>query len=321
MNIVVLGAGAVGCYYAARLALAGQRVTLIARPAQLQVMQAQGLRLIMNGAVHTAWPALSAEVASAAQADVLLLCVKSRDTEAAAQALRVVLPAHAVVVSLQNGVENPGCLQQWLSQPIAAAAVYLASAMQSPGVVEHLGRGELLIGPITASEALQAPLRRLAELFRSAGVGVEVSPDVLGALWAKLVINCAYNALSAMVMKGYGELVAQPGILELQRRIVAEAVAVAQADGHPLDGQAVWAATERIAHTMPAQFSSTAQDLLHGRPTEIDHLNGTICRRGAALGVPTPVNQALWTLVKEMEREPVATTGGATVEVASTSGT
>ena len=72
MNIVVLGAGAVGCYYAARLALAGQRVTLIARPAQLQVMQAQGLRLIMNGAVHTAWPALSAEVASAAQADVLV---------------------------------------------------------------------------------------------------------------------------------------------------------------------------------------------------------------------------------------------------------
>jgi 2-dehydropantoate 2-reductase len=314
MHIMVLGAGAVGCYYAARLALSGKHVTLLARDAVAPRLRSEGVKLITEGQTLVARPAVVCDLAAAAQADVLLLCVKSGDTAHCARALAQTLPATATVVSLQNGVENPACLQHWLQRPVAAAAVYLASVMLAPGVVQHLGRGEILLGPAeagAAADGLRAPLNELAQALREAGVGVEISDDVMSALWAKLVINCAYNALSALVMKGYGEWAHQWGMDKLRRAIVDEALAVAWAQGQKLDRDAIWAATERIAQTMPAQFSSTAQDLQRGRPTEIDHLNGTICRRGSALGVATPVNQALWTLVKAMEAAPFEALDGA----------
>jgi 2-dehydropantoate 2-reductase len=123
----------------------------------------------------------------------------------------------------------------------------------------------------------------------------------MAELWTKLMVNCAYNAISALAQMPYGRLAAQPAIRELQQAVVREVVAVAQAEGQPLPLDAALAAMERIATAMPLQLSSTAQDLARGKPTEIDHLNGTVARRGAELGIATPVNQALHALVKLVE--------------------
>jgi len=129
---------------------------------------------------------------------------------------------------------------------------------------------------------------------------VELSDNVPGALWLKLVLNCAYNALSAITDLPYGPLVAQPGIPETMRAAVLECLAVAGARGIALPGD-VFEAVDRIARTMPGQFSSTAQDVRRGKRSEIDHLNGFVVREGERLGIATPVNRALHALVKVID--------------------
>jgi len=183
--------------------------------------------------------------------------------------------------------------------------VYVATAMPEPGVVTHHGRGDLVIGPLDAAAArnptLGERLQAVVDLFAAAQVPVRISPDVMGELWSKLMVNCAYNAISGLAQLPYGAMAALPAIVEVQRAVVSEVVAVAQADGQHLPLDAALEAMDRIARAMPAQLSSTAQDMARGKPSEIDHLNGFVARRGAELGIATPVNQTLHALVKLVE--------------------
>ena len=130
---------------------------------------------------------------------------------------------------------------------------------------------------------------------------VRISPDVMAELWSKLMVNCAYNAISGLAQAPYGELAALAPIRELQHAVVAEVVALAAAEGVDLQLAPSLEAMERIAPAMPAQLSSTAQDMARRKPSEIDHLNGFVARRGRELGVATPANQALYALVKLVE--------------------
>ena len=219
-----------------------------------------------------------------------------------ARQLAPLLKPDALVISLQNGVDNAETLARHLTQAVVPAAVYVATAMPAPGEVHHHGQGHLVIGPINAAAAadaaLMSRLQSVVDLFASAEVSVRVSPDVFGELWRKLIVNCAYNAVSGLTRQPYGRMADLPAIVDLQRAGVREVVAVAQAAGQTIDLDASMAAMAAIATTMPGQRSSTAQDMARGRPTEIDHLNGFVVRRGAELGVPTPLNQALHALVK-----------------------
>lgn len=291
-RIAVMGAGAVGCYYGGMLARAGHDVVLIGRPAHVQAVQRDGLRLQAQGFDERIRLRASGDAAAAAGAQLVLLSVKSTDTEAAAEQLRPHLAPGALLVTLQNGVDNAQRLRAALpGQSIAAAVVYVAVEMAGPGHVRHHGRGELIIEPASASAAA-------ARLLSAAGVPTEVSADVEGALWTKLIINCAYNALSAIARRPYGALVQSEGVATVMDDVVAECLAVARAEGVELAEQRIRKAVHGLAQTMPAQYSSTAQDLMRGRATEIDHLNGHIVRRGTALGIATPANRVLHTLVR-----------------------
>lgn len=297
LQVAVLGAGAVGCFYGGMLARAGHRVTLIGRPQHVQVFEAQGLRMQTQTFDETVKVSASTIPAAVAGADLVLFAVKSPDTETAGAQMREHLKPGALVLCLQNGVDNAERLRAVLpGTEVAAAVVYVATEMAGPGHLRHHGRGELVIEPSPASE-------RVAQALVEAGVPTEVSDNVRGALWAKLILNCAYNALSAVGRIAYGELVQRPGVQDIMRDVVAECRAVAAADGVSLPGD-VDAAVRRIAETMPTQFSSTAQDLMRGKPSEIDHLNGHVVRRGEALGVPTPANRVLWAVVKLVEKTP-----------------
>ena len=294
LQVAVLGAGAVGCFYGGMLARAGHRVTLIGRPQHVQVFEAQGLRMQTLAFDETVKLHASTEASAVAGADLVLFAVKSPDTETAGAQMREHLKPGALVLCLQNGVDNAERLRAVLTGvQVAAAVVYVATEMAGPGHLRHHGRGELVIEPSTASE-------RVVQALAAAGVPTEISDNVRGALWAKLILNCAYNALSAVGRIAYGELVQQPGVKDTMRDVVAECRAVAAADGVTLPGD-VDAAVRRIAETMPSQYSSTAQDLMRGKPSEIDHLNGHVVRRGEALGVPTPANRVLWAVVKLVE--------------------
>jgi 2-dehydropantoate 2-reductase len=125
--------------------------------------------------------------------------------------------------------------------------------------------------------------------------------DIRGSLWTKMLMNCAYNAISALGRSRYGRMAARAEIREIMRHAIEEAVAVARAGAVPLPAENFVEAAWKLAETMSNATSSTAQDLARGRKTEIDSLNGYIVRRGAALGVPTPVNQTLYGLIKLLE--------------------
>jgi len=294
MHIAVMGAGAVGCYYGGMLAHAGHSVMLIGRQRHVDAVRRDGLLLDTLGFRAQVPLAASTEASAVAGAELVLVCVKSTDTEAAAAAMAPYLARGAVLLSLQNGVDNADRLQALLpDQAVLPAVVYVATEMAGPGHVKHHGRGELVIGPSPASDDIVA-------LFASAQVAVQISDNVAGELWAKLILNCAYNALSAITQLPYGRLVQGEGVQAVMRDVMDECLAVASAAGVVVPGDA-WAAVQRIAQTMPTQLSSTAQDLALVRRSEIDHLNGLVLRRGAALGVATPVNRVLHTLVKLLE--------------------
>jgi 2-dehydropantoate 2-reductase len=304
-SIAVVGAGAVGGFFGAMLARAGHPVTLIARPAQVQAIERQGLRLDMAGRVESVPVAASADIAAVRGAGLVLVCVKSADTDATARELAPHLDADALVLSLQNGVENASTIARHVRQTVVPAVVYVATSAPEPGLVRHHGRGDLVVGPLDAAAAadatVSARLQALVELFASAQVPVRISAGVIAELWAKLLVNCAYNAISALAQASYAQLAALPAIREVQVAIVHEVVAVAAADGVELALPESIEAMDRIAVAMPGQLSSTAQDLARGKPTEIDHLNGFVARRGRELGVATPVNQTLHALVKLVE--------------------
>mgnify|MGYP000884903046 FL=1 len=291
LSVAVMGAGSVGCYFGALLARAGHSVTLIGRASHMQAINEHGLRLqTATEDIHVP-VATSTSADSVAGADVVLLCVKSTDTEAAAAQIKPYLANHTQVLSLQNGVDNDQRLRQMLGkQPVAAAVVYVATAMAGLGHVRHFGRGELVIAPCPQGDAI-------AQQFSAAHIPTQISGSVLAALWQKLIINCVYNALSALTQQPYGWLVVQSGVPAVMQDIASECKAVALADGVQLPAN-VDEAVAAIARTMPQQLSSTAQDLARAKPTEIDHLNGYVVRRGQALGIATPANRLLQVLVQ-----------------------
>lgn len=296
MKIAVMGAGAVGCFYGGMLARAGHEVVLIGRPSHVESIQKQGLLLETLAFTERVAASAGSDPALVHDAALVLCCVKSNDTAAAATAMAPFLSGDAVVLSLQNGVDNAQQLSTLLGREVFPAVVYVAAEMAGAGHVRHHGRGELLIGPSPHAE-------RLVTLFATAGVSVQISGNVSGALWTKLIINCVINALSAITRLPYGPLAKIPGMETVMRDVLAECQAVAKADGIDLP-DTLWASIEGIMRSMPTQRSSTAQDVERGKRSEIDHLNGYMVERGRVLGVATPVNRMLQTLVRGLEKTP-----------------
>ena len=294
LKFAVMGAGAVGCYYGGMLARAGHDVVLIARPLHVQAVNSVGLRLQTQTFDEQIHLQASSDASAVKNADVVLFCVKSSDTEASGSLIQPYLRADALVMCLQNGVDNADRLRSVLTRnTMSAAVVYVATEMAGPGHVKHHGRGDLVVEPCAFDKGA-------VDALVAAGVPAEVSSNVRGALWAKLVLNCAYNAVSAITQLPYGKTVAGVGVQDVMRDVVAECMAVAHADGVEVMGD-VHAAVANLAGSMPLQKSSTAQDLARSKPTEIDFLNGFIVQRGQALDVATPANRVLWALVRLLE--------------------
>jgi 2-dehydropantoate 2-reductase len=303
-RVAVVGAGAVGGYFGGMLARAGADVTLIGRAMHVDVWTRDGLFIdSVNFQEHISIKA-STDIAAARDAELVLFAVKSNDTEATARQLARHVRSDALVVGLQNGVDNVPRMRNAAALDPLAAVVYVASAMPAPGRIKHSGRGDLVLGDLPGRSAppRDASIARVSAWFEAAGVPCRVSSDIEAELWTKLIANAALNAISALARATYGEIVATPEARETVHQLVSECVAVARAGRVGLAdadfADMVW----RFAEKAGGVYSSTAQDLERGKRTEIDSLNGFVVRRGAELGVPTPVNQSLVALMKLRER-------------------
>jgi len=305
-KIVVMGAGAVGCYFGGMLSRAGHDVTLIARPEHVNAINVQGLHMDCMTFQEFVAVRASTELEALRHADLILFCVKSPDTLATIELVSPYLKSDAIILSLQNGVDNCERIRSVVDNPVFPAVVYVATMMAGPGRLKHNGRGELVIGPWESTSAeVQANqlvlLGQLSEVLAKASIPCPVSKDVRRELWFKFLVNCSYNAISAIGQIEYGKMVSVEAVKELIDTLADEVLAIAHHEQINITKAEATQANDMIARTMVTQRSSTAQDIARKKSTEIDFLNGLVVRKGRAYGIPTPANLSVYALVKMME--------------------
>ena len=294
------------------LARAGMDVTLIGRQRHVDAINRDGLLFQSGDAEERIAVAATTDIAAVGGADLILFCVKYLDTEDAAAKMAPHLAPDAVILSLQNGVDNAERIRVHVKQPGRAGAGLCRGEYPGPGTrAAHRRRppDHRAIGRFRGRDADGRLLDEIAALVYAApGSPVRISDDIEADLWTKLVMNCAYNAICALCGAPYGRMVASPEVRGVMREVVAEVVLVARAKGVELPGDIADRAI-KFADAMPQTMSSTAQDIAKGRRTEIDHLNGYVARQGEALGIPTPVNRTLSALMKLLEQTRSASSG------------
>jgi 2-dehydropantoate 2-reductase len=303
-RVAVVGAGAVGCYFGGMLARSGAPVTLIGRARHVEAINRDGLFIDSIHFQERVTVSATDELGVVRDAQLVLFSVKTVDTENAAKLLAPYLAPDTLVVSLQNGVDNVERIDFAAGIEAIPAVVYIAAEMSGLGRVRHLGRGDLVIGnPSSTQDAPESEIAGIAATFVRAGVPCRVSKNITVELWEKLLMNCAYNAISALSRMKYGRIARDADSIEVMKHVISEGLAVGNASGVQLSSDTMIASALKLgSEAMPEALSSTAQDIARGKPTEIDSLNGFLVRRGAEMGVPTPVNQTLHSLVKLLEQ-------------------
>jgi 2-dehydropantoate 2-reductase len=296
-RIAVMGTGAVGGFFGGMLARAGIDVTFIARPATAEIITRQGLFIDSPNFKEAIRAKASSDLAAAKNAELVLFCVKTTDTESTAKTLKPHLASGTLVLSLQNGVDNVGRIRAAGLDGLPAV-VYVAASVPEPGHIKHAERGDLAIG---GEKSRMADLERISATFTGAGVPCKISDNISVDLWSKFVFNCALNAFSAIAQVGYGAISADAWARESAIAAARETIAVARAINVIIPEEELLQKLAPFADKMGPVTSSTAQDVARRKHTEVDSLNGYVSRRGAELGVPTPVNQTLTALLKLIE--------------------
>jgi 2-dehydropantoate 2-reductase len=316
-GLVLFGTGALAGAVGARLARAGERVTLVG------TWRAARAALLARGiVVHDPEGTWSVPVATAAPEEIrgpvetALVLVKAPRTGSVAHALARVLSPTGLAVTLQNGLGPRDVLAAALGAGrVAAGVAFLGARLVAPGEVRVVP-GRLVLGE---EPATLEPVRRLAARMRRAGLEVETTPDVDRVVWAKLAANCAINPLTALHGVPNGALLVDPGLRRVMREAAREVGAVAAARGLDLGRDAADLAEEVAAATADNR-SSMLQDLERGASTEVDALSGAVAAEGRRLGVPTPVNDRLWRRLRAREGRPVDAEAAAARTVAADTG-
>jgi 2-dehydropantoate 2-reductase len=297
-RIAVMGAGAVGCYFGGMLARAGADVTLIARGAHLEALARNGLFLDTLQFKERVPVRASGDAAAVRGAELVLLSVKTTGTEDAARAIAPHLDSGALVMSLQNGVDNLERIRAASGIEAFASVVYVAASIPEPGRVLHGGRGDLTLGDARARE-----VAAIAATFERAGITCRITDNIQGEVWQKFLLNCAGNAVTALSRANYAQLVRHPPACKVVEAALEEARSVGKAAGVRFPEPTLSAKEVlEIYAKYGDSTSSTAQDVARGRRTEIDSFNGYVARRGAELGVDAPVNHTLYALIKLWEQ-------------------
>jgi 2-dehydropantoate 2-reductase len=299
-KIVIIGAGAVGCYFGGLLIKAGFPVTFIAREHQIQAFNDHGLTIEWSDHQETFPASATTNYSAITDASFVFIAVKTLASSKTAQDIAPYLQSNATVISLQNGLDNARLFKEHISQTCYSAMVYAAIAMIGPNQVKHFGGGSLIIGN-TINTQNNDRLTWIANLLDSANIPNIISENISTSLWEKFVINCIFNGLSAIAQINYADLMRSPGILDLARLIKEECLQIAEYEGVTLDQSHLDQIIIDIPVKWPLQMSSMAQDLAKGKPTEIDYLNGAIVAKGQQYGIPTPMNAMLVSIVKMCE--------------------
>src|SRR5213594_168480 len=293
MRLAVLGSGGIGGYYGALLAKGGHDIVFIARGAHLEALQQRGLTVRTSEGESTIPVSAVGNTKRLAPVDLVLFCVKSYDTEPAAQELTPLMARDTAVVTLQNGIDNVEAIASVVgSGAVLSGAVYIALQLASAGVVVRTGgEGRIVFGEL--SGAMTERVQRIASVFEQSRIPHEVSTDINRVLWEKFLFIAGVGGVTALARSGIGPLLASAESRLLLTTACEEIAAIALGEGVPLPADAVDRVIQQAAALPPQWRSSMARDLEDGRRLEIEALSGAVVRRGLKLGVPTPVHRAI----------------------------
>jgi 2-dehydropantoate 2-reductase len=307
MDVVVVGAGGTGGYFGGLLARAGEHVTFVARGNHLAALREHGLTVKSRLAGDFSLPVNATDDPSNIdRADLILFCVKTYDTEKAAERIRHLAGPDTALLSVQNGVDNEERLARIAGEKAVMGAVaYIVSSIESPGVIaQTAGPGKIVFGEMDGSRTARS--ERLLAAFHNAGIAAEISADVRVAIWEKFLFICAYSGITALTRLPIGPILDCPESRDLFTGMLREVEAVARASGVALPAGCVDQALATAAGMGPGGRSSLYFDLAAGHQMELDALNGVIVRLGHEHGVPTPLNFAVYAALKPYAAGPPA---------------
>jgi 2-dehydropantoate 2-reductase len=293
--ILIVGSGALGCLFAARLAATGQRVQMLGTWREGVVALQRGVTLVAADGTKQTFPVeASLEAKDFRGAQQAIVLVKAWQTERAAGQLVECLAADGLALTLQNGLGNREKLAAQLGEGrVAYGVITTGATLLGPGEVRWAGEGQISLGA-------HAKLDLLPGVLQTAGFKVVNVENVDSVAWSKLVINAAINPLTAVLGISNGELLTRTDARELSAALANEVAAVAAKKNIALTFADPVAAAEDVARRTAANLSSMLQDVRRGATTEIDAICGEVVKAGEAAGVPTPVNATMWRLVRAM---------------------
>lgn len=298
MKIAIMGTGGVGGYFGGLLARGGHQVTFIARGAHLAAIQENGLRVESQLDGHfTAQGGATSDPASAGVQDLVLLAVKMYHNAQAIPALAPMAGPNTVVMTLQNGIDNGDQLVEALGRErVMIGSVYMEGRVKEPGVVTQGGPGTAFFGELEPGPTPRG--ERFLKIFQEAGWRVELAENMPGMLWKKFAYIAGSAAVNAATGTVYGEMRSIPETRELIKGAVAEGLAVGRALGAPVMDDSLDWAMESLDKFPATGRASLAKDFQEGNPVELEGLTGTVIRLGKQAGVPTPLSDAIYAILK-----------------------
>jgi 2-dehydropantoate 2-reductase len=299
MRVTVMGSGGTGGYFGGLLARAGEEVTFVARGAHLAAIRAKGLTVRSRLVEDFTVPARATDdPAESSPADLVLFCVKTYDTESAAERLRPAVGPDTVILPVQNGIDSAERIGRVLGRDhVIGSVAAVSSVIEAPGIIEHrAGPDVIQLGELDGRPT--ARTERIADSLRRAGVKAQVRSDIRVALWEKFVLICGLSGLTALTRLPIGAVLACAETRTLYRQTMEETHAVGRAEGVALPDGVVERLLKFFEGSDPAIHGSLYYDLAAGRRLEIETLNGTVVRLGRQHGVPTPANFAVYAALK-----------------------
>ena len=302
MKVAVVGVGAVGGYFGGLLAKGGVDVTFIARGQRLEALRVKGLTVKSWKGDFSVRVSTTDNPAAVGPVDLVLLCVKSYDTESAIRQALPMIGPQTDVLSLQNGIDNEEKIASLIGkEKVVAGVAYIGASTPEPGVVLHQESGKIVFGELGGGTSERVV--RLKACFDRCGFPAEVSSTINTMKWTKLAWNAPFNAINTLVGGPVKVIIENPHTIELARLVTAEVVAVANASGVSLTFEEVWERNIKFSRHYGVK-TSMLQDREVGKPLEHEALNGVIIKKAAEHGLQTPYNFALYALLSRLQSAP-----------------
>ncbi|MDD2496948.1 MAG: 2-dehydropantoate 2-reductase [Desulfitobacteriaceae bacterium] len=302
MRVVVVGAGAMGCLTGGLLAQSGIDVILFDKlNERVEPICRHGLVIEGDSGCRSIKVQATTLADDLGTTDMLVVLVKSYDTREAVWGVRNCIGRETLVLTLQNGLGNIEAITGLVPEERVFAGVTSHGAMlTAPGIVRHNGGAKTHIGAVVNGG--EGRVQNIARVLSAAGMETEFSPDIQGALWTKLIVNAAINPLTALSGLYNGELLDNSETLEVMRQIVNEAMQVSAREKVNLQSEDMVSHVKSICQATAGNKSSMLMDILNGRRTEIDAINGMIVQKAKEHCLATPVNETITRLVRVIER-------------------